>query len=613
MANANTPHPKLWTKRKRLQCSGFCPGIPCTLPLFVHNDDVDNVFVTDVDDRPMPCCRDSVYEALDHVLFWLGCTPSNEGHIVAHVYVGMAGGCGGPRLFRPADVLALAEYFQGGRAGVLSRWEACTKTGTALGRSQVSVEPFLAIEEGGVGTPRSESIGDTLWMQPSEDGVVLRHKVFAPFKDARSCRVHLRAHFYDDGESASCHWLGYGSVAGEAAVGLLSCADRGNEFYGYIHGVDILAATPSFQSPWQRTFVPRSAGWHMFELVWEDQMLHVLIDNEPICAEPASGCRKEEEVMLYSDGLGYSVWAGVELFHTPRGQSTWASGCQSVKPGDFSPWQLNQTSTERGFWQDSGAYVIEHVSTGRICTLVPTWVELVAAFEAIWWVSGYSVHTMMRDMLGRAHEIVDERNGMFGLLCPDGHLRYFPPAVCLAPHEEEKQESVEAKFQEKPQTLEEPPPQLPEVMPANATILPPPQPQIAFECWSIPKETDIDQIERVVAHFVELLQGEGVALPGNIRLVAPCREASHRRCFVYRFGTRRLHFATRSLDDGRLLLVVRCGGGFMDFLDFARRHGALERSRMQRCVGANATGTVRLNRVLVDGKAQFQSSRLAGA
>jgi len=81
------------------------------------------------------------------------------------------------------------------------------------------------------------------------------------------------------------------------------------------------------------------------------------------------------------------------------------------------------------------------------------------------------------------------------------------------------------------------------------------------------------------------------------------------RCFVYGFGTRRLHLAARSTDDGRLVLVVRCGGGFMDFLDFARRHGGLERLRLQRQVGALGAGRVCLTSVLAEGHVQIRERR----
>jgi len=132
------------------------------------------------------------------------------------------------------------------------------------------------------------------------------------------------------------------------------------------------------------------------------------------------------------------------------------------------------------------------------------------------------------------------------------------------------------------------------------------QPGLLLECWSVATESDIEQTQRVVAHFIALLEREGVALPENIRLVAPCRESSHQRCFVYRFGTRRLHLAARSTDDGRLVLVVRCGGGFMDFLDFARRHGGLEKLRLKRQLRADGTGTVRLTSSFAGGRVRIR-------
>merc|ERR1712080_69991 len=67
---------------------------------------------------------------------------------------------------------------------------------------------------------------------------------------------------------------------------------------------------------------------------------------------------------------------------------------------------------------------------------------------------------------------------------------------------------------------------------------------LAIECWSLVGEEDIARIERAVAHFVGLLRAEDAVIPENLRLIAACKEPQHRGCFVYRFGTRRLHFTT---------------------------------------------------------------------
>merc|ERR1712118_116140 len=82
--------------------------------------------------------------------------------------------------------------------------------------------------------------------------------------------------------------------------------------------------------------------------------------------------------------------------------------------------------------------------------------------------------------------------------------------------------------------------------------------------------------------FIDQLRAAGVALPDNIRRIGNCEDQSHANCFIYSFGTRRLHISVREADAGRLLLVVRCGGGFVDFAEFAMRHGSLEQLKLQR-------------------------------
>eukprot|EP00812_Abedinium_dasypus_P012547 NODE_6059_length_532_cov_173.964361.p2 GENE.NODE_6059_length_532_cov_173.964361~~NODE_6059_length_532_cov_173.964361.p2 ORF type:complete len:128 (-),score=22.93 NODE_6059_length_532_cov_173.964361:131-514(-) len=71
------------------------------------------------------------------------------------------------------------------------------------------------------------------------------------------------------------------------------------------------------------------------------------------------------------------------------------------------------------------------------------------------------------------------------------------------------------------------------------------------------------------------------ALPSNVRRIEVCKEPQHPTCYVYRFGTRRLHINLRhDADTGRIHLVVRCGGGFVDFVVFAKRHGGLEQLKV---------------------------------
>lgn len=97
-------------------------------------------------------------------------------------------------------------------------------------------------------------------------------------------------------------------------------------------------------------------------------------------------------------------------------------------------------------------------------------------------------------------------------------------------------------------------------------------------CWALEEqETELERLERVVNHVLEQLRLEGVELPDNI-----CRmehSVPMQRSHVYRFGTRQLHLNVREAEAGKLLLIVRTGGGFNDFADFCRRHGRLELAR----------------------------------
>lgn len=577
-----TSHVKLWTCRKHLQFTDLQPCVAYTIPVFVSNEDAAESYFTDTDGKPLPCSCDYIYEALDHCLYWVRCDTSPDGVANMHLFCGMYGGCGGPRLHRSSDVLELADFFRGGRSTVLASWSV-----DALGESKpkISTESFTSAEDGGIGSPPCEPEGQCLWIEPG-DGTLLRRSI----RPAPRGRVHLRAHFYDDGEQDSRQWMGVRLPLGRAAVGLLASASDGQQFYGFVQGEDFLGGT------WKRTFVPRTVGWHMFEMVFENQQLYVVIDSEPIAAEltvESSGVR--EEVLIFSSGAsGYGVWAGAELFYTPAGQSSWALGSQQPSRGCALPWELVPPE-ESAFWQDSGDHVIERISLGRLCRMVDTWARMVASFEEVADDPTVFLHPAMEQMVGTVQEIIEERaDGMTLLLCPDGFPRWFPPGVQVA------LETITAAAPHRsPEDSPEPPlattlpgdPGNPMMSSADAApgedLSGPVERGIAMECWSEPAESDREQIERVVAHFVELLLGQGVLLPDNIRLVAPCREAAHKRCFVYRFGTRRLHFQARSADDGRLALVVRCGGGFMDFVDFARRHGGLEQAKLRKQVQAS--------------------------
>lgn len=101
-----------------------------------------------------------------------------------------------------------------------------------------------------------------------------------------------------------------------------------------------------------------------------------------------------------------------------------------------------------------------------------------------------------------------------------------------------------------------------------------------IECWSLPGESDLARIERVMSVFVEQLVASGVIIPENFERVGRCGARSDPQpCHIYRFGSRRLHINIRETEGGRLCLVVRCGGGFLDFAEFARKNGSVEQMK----------------------------------
>merc|ERR1719265_2592508 len=108
--------------------------------------------------------------------------------------------------------------------------------------------------------------------------------------------------------------------------------------------------------------------------------------------------------------------------------------------------------------------------------------------------------------------------------------------------------------------------------------------------------------------FVEKLQEAGVILPENFARLEECAEPGHSSCYVYSFGTRRLHINTREGDGGRLTLVVRCGGGYLDFLDFAARHGRVEDLKLKRLSDSKGHGRIQLTSVMSHGAVRLADS-----
>jgi len=169
---------------------------------------------------------------------------------------------------------------------------------------KISTEPFISYADGGIGAPHCQPDGHSLWIQPDIE-VTPRVSVRPP--PARG-RVHMRAHFYDDGEGQTWQWIGCQTAVGAAFVGLLHPGSVKQGFYGYVQD----SALDYFGSGWKQTCVPRSVGWHLFELIWENQKLHVIIDSEPVASERAKIAKHccDSELQLFSSSTtGCGVWA----------------------------------------------------------------------------------------------------------------------------------------------------------------------------------------------------------------------------------------------------------------------------------------------------------------
>merc|ERR1719401_3250191 len=92
--------------------------------------------------------------------------------------------------------------------------------------------------------------------------------------------------------------------------------------------------------------------------------------------------------------------------------------------------------------------------------------------------------------------------------------------------------------------------------------------------------------------YMEHFIAAGVVVPENFQRVGQCgSRRDPQPCFIYRFGTRRLHLNIREGEGGRLCLVVRCGGGFLDFAEFARKNGSAEQLKMVRMQRTSSQGT----------------------
>mmetsp|Transcript_98899 Transcript_98899/g.176200 ORF Transcript_98899/g.176200 Transcript_98899/m.176200 type:complete len:642 (+) Transcript_98899:33-1958(+) len=618
-----------WSCRRRLEFPAtLIPGQSYSLPLFLDNAEAQDCFLADEDFSPCKCFEDKIYEALDHKLFWLGFTVPESGRVALYLYSGIKG-CE-PLRFPAQDILAVFEDFRDGiRGGTLKRWSRAEMHLEDSIRG-ISTEQFLPVEEGGIGQPTSGISGSALWLDTSVGHISLISKPERMPIFRSTERLHVRVHFFDDGDEHGIHWLGCTGQLGAAAVGVME-----KDVYSVCHGKSWQEA--SLQVPkqggygqeastkakvWRGTCVQRAIGWHVFEMIWEKGGLKVLIDTEPIAEDLAKGPSEALQLTFFAAGGNCGVWAGLEVFHTPNSDS-WKMELLPVKNSGRYPWQTGRL--EVGCWQFSGAHVLEIIllKLGGLAKVVESKEQLLSSLEPFQ--GEYLHHPAMDDMLGYTFRIVEVLpDGMVGLRCLDGVLRYFPPAI-LAPADDgeycvkdDEELAIEEPIPTQPRVaIEEPGPTQPAERshgerapspvresdaPVRESEAPVRESGVVLECWSKVDESDLERVERAVKEHLEYFSAANIIVPDNLQRVGKC-SAEHKNCFVYRFGSRKIHMSTRVSADGRLSLVVRCGGGFMDFIEFVRRHGSLEQLKLQ----GPFQGTARFSSVLSGGRLRVRS------
>mmetsp|Transcript_86870 Transcript_86870/g.156473 ORF Transcript_86870/g.156473 Transcript_86870/m.156473 type:complete len:478 (-) Transcript_86870:97-1530(-) len=115
---------------------------------------------------------------------------------------------------------------------------------------------------------------------------------------------------------------------------------------------------------------------------------------------------------------------------------------------------------------------------------------------------------------------------------------------------------------------------------------------LTVDCWTkqLPRQPEFhERLDRAMVSFVERLQEAGLVVPMNLERVGQCGNQQHQGCYVYNFGTRKLHIQTRE-GGGRLSFVVRCGGGYLDFTDFVKRQGSFEQLKLQKLQASQQQG-----------------------
>jgi len=620
---------RVWTRRQRLTFPSVRSGSGSnySLPLYLCNTDTDIVLTQAEGNRhQLAAYEDVLYQALDHRLFWLEGQPSGNVLLycqpeepIARTYIDedqpseLA-------LTQPEAVLQLADFFRDDVASIRSRWQLCT---------DIMHDPTKRISTMDLqsSAPACGSIGQALVLDTAAGFLALSRSPFISVED--DSRLHVRVHFFDDGQNytAMGHWLGIKSAMGTAAIGI-GFAIEG--CYSVLNG-EVPTGEKGKYVGWNRTSVDREVGWHLFEIVLEGGMVRFIIDGELVFNAPSEGSCASTEVCLVSRCGGSGIWAGVELFHLPR---LAASETQDPRPGARRPWMVH---TEKGRWQADDSGVLQDVwfEPGAVALITAVEQQLIDSFSRV--LPKYEYKAGMQEMLGRTYKVLSvNADGMVGLESYDGSddgIWWFPPYATAL---------VVVDSMNIPPPPPPPPAPLPNAVQYNVLQAADPgiseqhgqagvseAEQLAEETgnvtspagvgnltisrWSrgMPTDEHLAQVDRAMDSLLDALRQADVVLPNNIRRLQRCRVEGHSNCLVYSFGTRRVHLATRGTDAGRLDIVVRCGGGYMDFMEFARRHGSLEQLRLQRQQGIAGREMVRMTSVLSSGRIKAVSNSSA--
>lgn len=311
----------------------------------------------------------------------------------------------------------------------------------------------------------------------------------------------------------------------------------GNPCVGLLPGISGYCG-PAMTTPAKWT---RTRGWHLFELTRDIAGKWVaLVDGKTMGETPLLEATEGDvaEIRVVAYGASRSAWASIEVIGMPAVEGLWPPTTCRLMSGqeDLLPWLV--ASPQEGRW-------------GVVETTVQSLVEEPPEVE-------------QEDDLQEEDDEEDEVEEEEAI-----------PVVPSVPKAKKK-----GKGKHRPKATKDPS-------------------MFTIECWSLGSpETDVERLDRVMNVFVERLIEAGVVLPENLQRIKECGEPLHPGCFIYSFGTRRVHIAVREGDSGRLALVVRCGGGFLDFAEFARRHGSLEQLRFQRRPESGGRQLVQLSSVL---------------